>query len=143
MWLRWLRIHLQCGRPGFDPWVGKIPWRRAWLPPPVFLPGASPWTEEPGRLQSMGSQSWTRPQGLSAPCCRKWDDFSPLLAFLPTLYLPAVAPQAFLESCSPAFQSTCDSKTEHLWLSLCLTSLTAESAFSVRCLTLSYLIRRQ
>jgi len=23
---------------------------------PVFLPGESPWTEEPGRLQSMGSQ---------------------------------------------------------------------------------------
>ena len=22
------RIHLQCGRPGFNPWVGKIPWRR-------------------------------------------------------------------------------------------------------------------
>ena len=21
---------LQCGRPEFDPWVGKIPWRRAW-----------------------------------------------------------------------------------------------------------------
>jgi len=21
---------------GFDPWVGKIPWRREWLPPPVF-----------------------------------------------------------------------------------------------------------
>ena len=30
---------LQCGRPGFDPWVGKIPWRRQWLPTPVFLPG--------------------------------------------------------------------------------------------------------
>ena len=28
-------------RPGFDPWVGKIPWRRAWLPTPVFLPGES------------------------------------------------------------------------------------------------------
>ena len=26
-------------RPGFDPWVGKIPWRREWLPTPVFLPG--------------------------------------------------------------------------------------------------------
>ena len=26
------------GRPGFDPWVGKIPWRREWLPTPVFLP---------------------------------------------------------------------------------------------------------
>ena len=27
--------------PGFDPWVGKIPWRRAWQPTPVFLPGES------------------------------------------------------------------------------------------------------
>ena len=25
----------------FDPWVGKIPWRRAWQPTPVFLPGES------------------------------------------------------------------------------------------------------
>ena len=44
------------GDPGFDPWVGKIPWRRAWQPTPVFLPVESPWTEVPGRLQSMGSQ---------------------------------------------------------------------------------------
>ena len=29
---------------------------RAWQPTPVFLPGESPWTEEPGGLQSMGSQ---------------------------------------------------------------------------------------
>ena len=28
-------------RLGFDPWVGKIPWRRAWRPTPVFLPGES------------------------------------------------------------------------------------------------------
>ena len=28
-------------RPGFDPWVGKIPRRRAWQPTPVFLPGES------------------------------------------------------------------------------------------------------
>ena len=27
-------------RHGFDPWVGKIPWRRAWQPVPVFLPGS-------------------------------------------------------------------------------------------------------
>ena len=50
------KIHLQCGRPEFDPWVGTIRWRRAWQPTPVFLPGESPWTEEPGGLQSMGSQ---------------------------------------------------------------------------------------
>ena len=36
-----VRIRLHCGRPGFDPWVGKIPWRRAWQPIPVFLPGKS------------------------------------------------------------------------------------------------------
>ena len=45
-----------CKRWQFDPWVRKIPWRRAWQPTPVFLPGESPWTEEPGGLQSMGSQ---------------------------------------------------------------------------------------
>ena len=44
------------GRPGFYPWVGKIPWKRAWQPTPVFLPGESPRTEEPGRLQSTKSQ---------------------------------------------------------------------------------------
>ena len=46
------RIHPQCGRPGFSPWVERIPWRRAWQPTPVFLPGESPWTEEPGGLHS-------------------------------------------------------------------------------------------
>ena len=25
----------------FHPWVGKLPWRRKWQPPPVFLPGES------------------------------------------------------------------------------------------------------
>ena len=24
--------------PVFSPWVGKMPWRRAWQPTPVFLP---------------------------------------------------------------------------------------------------------
>ena len=31
----------QCSRPGFNPWVRKIPWRRKWQPTPVFLPGKS------------------------------------------------------------------------------------------------------
>ena len=28
-------------RRGFDPWVGKIPWRRVWQPTPIVLPGES------------------------------------------------------------------------------------------------------
>ena len=31
----------QCRRREFDPWVGKIPWRRKWQGTPVFLPGES------------------------------------------------------------------------------------------------------
>ena len=54
------RICLQCGRPRFDLWVGKILWRRKWQPTSV-LSGESPWTEEPGGLQSTGvAQSQTR-----------------------------------------------------------------------------------
>ena len=41
-----LRIHLQCGRPGFNPWVGKIPWRRQ-----SILAWRIPWT-----VYSTGSQ---------------------------------------------------------------------------------------
>ena len=39
------------GDLGFDPWVGKIHWRREWLPTPVIWPG-----EFHGLLQYMGSQ---------------------------------------------------------------------------------------
>ena len=50
-WLRWWRICLQCGRPGFHHWVG-----RTWHSTPVFLPGESPRIGEPGGPQSMGLQ---------------------------------------------------------------------------------------
>jgi len=29
-------------RHGFDPWIGNIPWGRAWQPTLVFLPGEFP-----------------------------------------------------------------------------------------------------
>ena len=42
-YLSWWRIRLQCQRPSFDSWVGKILWRRNRLLSPVFLgfPGGS------------------------------------------------------------------------------------------------------
>ena len=40
-WLKRKRVYLQCGRPGFNLYFGKIPWRRKWQAPPVFLPGKS------------------------------------------------------------------------------------------------------
>ena len=40
-WLSGKEFACQFRRYGFDPWVGKIPWRRRWQPMPVFLPGNS------------------------------------------------------------------------------------------------------
>ena len=58
-WLRWWRICLQCMRPGFNPWVRKVPQRREWLPTTVFFPG-----EFPGQRSLVGYSPW----GL-----REWD----------------------------------------------------------------------
>ena len=52
-WLRWWRICLQCGRPGFNPWVRKIPWRRNWQSTPVFLP-----RESYGQRSLVGYSPW-------------------------------------------------------------------------------------
>ena len=46
-------LDLQCGRPGFNPWVRKISWRRKWHPTPVFLPGKSH-----GRRSLVGYSPW-------------------------------------------------------------------------------------
>ena len=60
-------------RHRFDPWVRKIPWWRAWQPTPGFLPGESPWTEEPGGLSPQGhTKSDTNETTWPAethPCC--------------------------------------------------------------------------
>ena len=53
LWLSSKESTCQCWRHGFDPWVGKIHWRRAWQPTPVFLPGESHGQRS---LQSMGLQ---------------------------------------------------------------------------------------
>ena len=54
LWFSWWRILLQCRRPGFCPWVRKVPWRRERLPTPVF------WPREFHELYS--------------PCCHKKSD---------------------------------------------------------------------
>ena len=51
-----LPMHLpmqEASRHGFDPWVGKIPWRIKWQPTPVFLPG-----ESHGQRNLVGYSPW-------------------------------------------------------------------------------------
>ena len=43
-------------RHGFDPWVGKTPLEKGMATHSSTLAWRIPWTEEPGGLQSMGSQ---------------------------------------------------------------------------------------
>ena len=54
--LGWERICLPCRRPHFHRWVRKVPWRRETATHSSILAWRIPWTEEPGGLQSMGSQ---------------------------------------------------------------------------------------
>ena len=49
----------QCKTCRFNPWVGKIPWRRKWQPTPVFFPGIS--------------HGWQSLAGSSPKCCRELD----------------------------------------------------------------------
>ena len=64
-----------------DPWIRKTPWRRAWQPTPIFLPRESPWTEEPGELQSTGSQRVKYDWSNTA------DTYNPYLWSLHSLYI--------------------------------------------------------
>ena len=92
---------MQCGIPGFDPWVGKIPWRRERLPTPVFWPGEfhglySPWghkesdtTERlslscsaglhpPGAEGPLSTRVAPSPSRLGVGASQQWSPTSPL-----------------------------------------------------------------
>ena len=62
------KIHPQCRRPGLNPWVGKILWRRNSLPTPVFLgfPGGSASKESP-----VMQETWVRSLGWEDPLRRE------------------------------------------------------------------------
>ena len=62
----------QCRRPkrrGFHPWVGKIPWRRAWQPTPVFLPGESHGQRSLAGYSPQGRRESDTTERLSVPIC--------------------------------------------------------------------------
>ena len=96
-------------RRGFDLWVGKIPWRRTWQLTPLFLPGESPWTEEPGRPQSLGSQrvrqNWSNLSSMHArwysqvPEIKTWVSLGEPLSSLLYWYLYLRNQRIYFPSC--------------------------------------------
>ena len=61
------RICLQCRRPGFKPWGGRIPWKRGWQPTPVFLPG---------EFHGQRSQADYSPRGHRESDTTQWHTFT-------------------------------------------------------------------
>ena len=115
-------------RLGFDPWVGEVPWRRAWQPTPVFLPGESPWTEEPGRLQSMGSK-------------RVRHDWSSVIVFIvsPSICHEAMGPDAmilvfWMLSFKPTFSLSSFTLIKRLFSSSSLSAIRVVSSAYLRLL---------
>ena len=75
------KIHLQFRshrRRRFDPWVGKIIWRRAWQPSPVFLPGESHGQRGPADYSPQGSKESEWLKWLSMHAC-SWFYFKKFL----------------------------------------------------------------
>ena len=64
----------RCKRHGFHPWAGKIPWRRNTGNSSILV-WEIPWTKEPGRLQSLGSQrvqhNWAHNNNMWSLCSWK------------------------------------------------------------------------
>jgi len=56
-------------RRGFDHWVGKVPWRRAWQPTPVFLPGESRGQKSLVGCSPQGHQEPDTTEALSTHTC--------------------------------------------------------------------------
>ena len=53
-----VKNRLQCRRPRFDPWVGKMPWRRERLPTPVFWPGEFHGLYNPWGHKELDTTEW-------------------------------------------------------------------------------------
>ena len=58
-WLSGKESACQCRRRGFDPWAGKIPWRKKWQSTPVFLPGKSHGLRNLEGCSPWSHKSWT------------------------------------------------------------------------------------
>ena len=90
-------ICLQCRRPGFDPCVGKILWRRKWQSTPVFFPGKSHGQRRlvaynPWDLKRVGHDGVTKQQQSNLP------SLPPLLKHLITVLQEKIATYSYIHT---------------------------------------------
>ena len=106
--------------------ASSVSWRRQWQPHSSTLAWKIPWTEEPGRLQSMGSQSVRHDWATSLSLCtfmhwrRKWQ---PTPVFCPEN--PRDSPQEYLRSLVGC--RLCSRRVRHNWSDLAAAAAAAAS----------------
>ena len=97
---------LQCGRPGFSPWVGKILWRRKWQPTLVLFPGKShgqrsvvgysPWGRKESDTTERLHFHFTIARTWKQPICPSADKWIKMLWYIYTMeYYSAIKKNAF------------------------------------------------
>ena len=115
-WLSGKEFACQCRRPGFHPWAGKIPGRRAWQPIPVFLPGKShgqrslvgysPWvSKEPGKTEQFNNNKCC----VGFRCTAKWFSYTcvsiPFPIFFPFRLLQNIEQSSLCYTVGPCWLS--------------------------------------
>ena len=70
----------------FSPWVGKIPWRKAWQPTPIFLPGYTHGQRRLADLVHRTAKSWTQLKLLSTHAHVLLKNFLFLTLYCPAAY---------------------------------------------------------
>ena len=102
-------IYLPSRRYGFDPWIGKVPWRRKWQPTPVFFPG-----EFHGQRSLTGYRPWGHKESdtierLSTAQYIKWASLvAQMVKNLPAIWetwVPSLGWEDPLEKGMPAYSS--------------------------------------
>ena len=71
LWCWTWTVSNQCKRPGFDPWVGRIPWRREWLLTPVVLSGESHGQRSLVDYSPQGHKEWDTTEWLTLSLHRR------------------------------------------------------------------------
>ena len=95
-----------CRKPGFNPWVRKILWRREWQPNPSFLAWEIPWTEESDGLYSpRGHKESDTTKRLSKQNSIQTNNYKQYIANLLATYFTSLHFHSLVASCFTSFTS--------------------------------------
>ena len=90
-WLSGKEFTCKCRRCRFDPWVGKVPWRRKWQPTPIFLSGKCHVQKIPLAYSPWGCKGPDTTQQLNNNSCSLGFESKPRNSVV--FYIPNTSPE--------------------------------------------------